>query len=513
MGKKVFSVLGLILLLFSLFAQTSFAKVINPVSEPLGEGWVSRSDNGGWLYTYVKEDANGNLVYCLSPNYDTPRGENLKPIGPVSELEANVLRVGYPQNNLGLNNDKALYATQVALYIASGAFAWSDLKFHNASIEEAARNILNEAKQLNYSDKAVLKVSNEKVKATPADGKYVTPVIQVVGDQGTYSVSLQGAPKEAKVVNGNGVAKEKFNVGEGFRVIFNAAQSGNFSITIDGALEKTRTMAYEGTPHDVQDVVELIPITKNKSTEVAVSWEAAGDLVVKKVDKQGNPLQGVTFEVKNSQGEVIAEGTSNEEGLVVFENLKPGDFMVYETKVPEGYTLNETEYDVHVKNGKKTVLTVKNERIQGLLEIIKVDAETKKALQGAEFTIYNEADEEVSTIVTNEDGIASMKLPYGKYTFKEIKAPEGYSLNENEFQFEIKSDGQVIKKKVADQAIEKDVETPVENNDQNNDKGDKEQIGGKLPKTSSDSLTNAATGLTIALVGTILFFFRKKRFN
>ncbi|WP_077326399.1 SpaA isopeptide-forming pilin-related protein [Virgibacillus siamensis] len=513
MGKKVFLALGLILLLFSVFAQTSFAKVFNPVSDPLGEDWVWRNDNSGWLYTYVKEDVDGNLVYCLSPNYDTPNGQNLEPIGPVSENEANVLRVGYPQNHWGLSENKALYATQVALYIASGAFDWSDLRFDDTDIKKAVEKILDEAGQLENSDTAVLNVSSAQVQATLSDGEYMTSVIRVSGDQGTYSVSLNGAPKGTKVVDENGVAKEKFKVGEGFRVIFSAPKSGDFSITINGALEKTTTMAYEGTSHNVQDVVELIPITKNKSAEVAVSWEAAGDLVVKKVNKQGNPVEGVTFEVKNSQGEFIVEGTSNEDGLVVFENLSPGHFTVHETKAPEGYALNQTAYDVQVKNGKKTILTVKNKRIQGMLEITKIDAKTKEALQGAEFTIYNEAGEEVSKLVTNEDGIASIKLPYGKYTFKETKAPKGYSLNENIFLFEIKSEGQMIRKKVTDEAIEKDIESPVKHNDRNNDKGDKKQIGGKLPVTSSNSLTNAAVGLAIAIAGTVLLFFRKKRIN
>ncbi|HDR4589704.1 TPA: LPXTG cell wall anchor domain-containing protein, partial [Bacillus cytotoxicus] len=43
------------------------------------------------------------------------------------------------------------------------------------------------------------------------------------------------------------------------------------------------------------------------------------------------------------------------------------------------------------------------------------------------------------------------KLPFGKYKYKETIAPNGYLLNEETFEFEIKKDGQIIKHVVEDQ--------------------------------------------------------------
>ncbi|MBY7114716.1 hypothetical protein ILT06_28270 [Bacillus sp. 17RED48] len=45
----------------------------------------------------------------------------------------------------------------------------------------------------------------------------------------------------------------------------------------------------------------------------------------------------------------------------------------------------------------------------------------------------------------------TLRLPYGKYTYKETFAQEGYLLNEEMFSFEIKEDGQIIKQKVKGQ--------------------------------------------------------------
>ncbi len=58
---------------------------------------------------------------------------------------------------------------------------------------------------------------------------------------------------------------------------------------------------------------------------------------------------------------------------------------------------------------------------------------------------------EVAKGKTDENGIAKFKLPYGKYTYKETFAPDGYLLNEEVFPFEIKEDGQIIKHTVKDQ--------------------------------------------------------------
>jgi hypothetical protein len=73
-------------------------------------------------------------------------------------------------------------------------------------------------------------------------------------------------------------------------------------------------------------------------------------------------------------------------------------------------------------------------------------------LPNAEFTIFNEEGKEVVKGKTNAEGIAKFeKLPFGKYTYRETLAPEGYVLNEETFSFEIKEDGQIIKHIVENQ--------------------------------------------------------------
>ncbi|MBD3108283.1 DUF11 domain-containing protein [Bacillus sp. AGMB 02131] len=88
----------------------------------------------------------------------------------------------------------------------------------------------------------------------------------------------------------------------------------------------------------------------------------------------------------------------------------------------------------------------------GSVEIIKVDAENGKTLQGAEFTLTDQ-EGNVITLTTDENGnVTFNKLPYGEYQLEETKAPEGYLLPEDNVR-EVTINGQsVVSIKIANTA-------------------------------------------------------------
>ena len=80
----------------------------------------------------------------------------------------------------------------------------------------------------------------------------------------------------------------------------------------------------------------------------------------------------------------------------------------------------------------KLEITVKN----GELKLEKVDGDTKKpipegsaSLFGAEYGIYNDANEQIATIIFDDSLTKTINLPYGNYFIKELVAPPGYNLN------------------------------------------------------------------------------------
>ena len=65
---------------------------------------------------------------------------------------------------------------------------------------------------------------------------------------------------------------------------------------------------------------------------------------------------------------------------------------------------------------------------------------TLKALEGAEFTIYDADGKVYKTVKTGQSGYAAVSFgKTGKYTYKETKAPDGYEANETVYELEITS--------------------------------------------------------------------------
>lgn len=101
------------------------------------------------------------------------------------------------------------------------------------------------------------------------------------------------------------------------------------------------------------------------SNEVTVT-PTVGSLTVKKVDgDSGEGLEGAVFELRDENGDVVAEGTSDADGNVDFggatNELGYGFYELVETKAPEGYNLLRNPVDVHIHaNEQDLEITVDN---------------------------------------------------------------------------------------------------------------------------------------------------------
>jgi hypothetical protein len=110
------------------------------------------------------------------------------------------------------------------------------------------------------------------------------------------------------------------------------------------------------------------------------------------------------------------------------------------------YVLDEQLKEIELKENQIVNLKFENEKIKGYLEITKVDKkDNSKTLEGAKFGIYNDKDELITELITDENGKANYELEYGKYYVKELDTGSVYYLlNENHFEFEIINNGETI---------------------------------------------------------------------
>ena len=84
----------------------------------------------------------------------------------------------------------------------------------------------------------------------------------------------------------------------------------------------------------------------NPSDPVATVTNRPNEIILHKVDPEGNPLAGATFVLLNESGIEIMSAASDESGVARFSKIPNGQYVIRETQAPDGYVLME---DLSVK--------------------------------------------------------------------------------------------------------------------------------------------------------------------
>ena len=160
----------------------------------------------------------------------------------------------------------------------------------------------------------------------------------------------------------------------------------------------------------------------------------------------GQPIPDTSFRIRNDKGGIIVEGKTDSNGIVIFEKLPYGKYTYQEFDAPDGYIIDENEYPFEIKENNEIVKADMKNIGTGTFEMTKTDISTGKPIPDTSFRIRNSEGEIVIEGKTDNNGIAIFeKLPYGKYTYQEFDAPDGYIIDESEYPFEIKENNEVVK--------------------------------------------------------------------
>lgn len=184
-----------------------------------------------------------------------------------------------------------------------------------------------------------------------------------------------------------------------------------------------------------------------------------GELVIYKTDESGKKyLSGAKFEITAAEdivvsggitirkkGDIIDTVTTDENGkAVITKDIYQGySYTVTEIEAPKGYSLNSEPQTVKIATDTAdfgSEVSVKNTPWTAPFII------TKKNLGGellpnCEFEILDENERQITTGITDENGIATFSLGYGKYFYHEIAAPEEYIIDDTLYPFEITEEG------------------------------------------------------------------------
>ena len=193
-----------------------------------------------------------------------------------------------------------------------------------------------------------------------------------------------------------------------------------------------------------------------------------------KIGENGEKVKGAIFEMCYSEdfkSSTVYEYTTGDDGYTKLDDwaLQGKTVYVREKFVPAPYIKSNEVKTFKVTNKGNIELKFTNKKAKGEIRIKKEDKGTGKGLAGAEFELYkNSVDKSnlIGKFTTNSDGkLVIDSLELGKYILREIKAPEGYFIDNNnrdtKFNLEYKNqtvEKVVVEKKITNEKITTEVE-------------------------------------------------------
>ena len=303
-----------------------------------------------------------------------------------------------------------------------GKAVFADLPLGNYSYQEISAPEGYVVDSTKYPITITASALNITATRTNAQGKASVEISKVDADSNT---PLQGAGFRLYDASGSQVA-------EGYT-------DANGKLTFANLKLGSYTCKEFQAPAGYELDETAFPITLNQNGQILkITREnklITGSTEILKVDADTKqPLPGVVYRLFGSEGNKIADGTTDANGKLTFDNLKPGSYSYQEIKTVDGYQLDDTKYDFSLTSENLNVkVTRENKPIKGSLIIHKVDV-TGSPLAGAELMLETSTDgkawTEVSRITTDKTGIAKWTdLKIGaQYRIAEVKAPAGYTL-------------------------------------------------------------------------------------
>ena len=309
-----------------------------------------------------------------------------------------------------------------------------------------------------YIDRSVFtaviegKEVNVKLSSTLADNHYIKYEVDGVPDSVTEikfpTWSINGGQDDIDWVH---LAKESDGV---WRANKQMPESGQYVIHI-----------YYNTAVQENLYSHAVNFWPSDTTINVVNNRIMGKISVDKLDYHaGEKLANATFDViaRNDirtpqgtviyrQGEVVGNLTTDENGYGELDNLNLGEYTLKESAVPDCFRDDDSTYDFTITADKTDSklhmgldVTWEINNYPTFINVYKVDKDSGKKLENAEFDLYNVTDKKkVGTYKTDKNGnIAVFYLSRQKtYYLQETKAPDSYKLNDTKYYFYVDEKG------------------------------------------------------------------------
>ena len=415
------------------------------------------------IYTDFKPLSDGSVGYCLdsrkaAPPDGTPLYETNDSM-PHKALVA--MKLGYPHRswyntgNAQMDRDLNMYVTQCAIWGFQDGFGPNEVakfykapditdKYENIDIEGFKQNIINFMHEVNnynepldpaiWVDKTSIDAFTEN-----SGGWLTTPQISTGGRgvSGNIQVEVEGAPAGTVVKDGWSYNEtNQIAVGRPFYLDMPLqSQGGSFRVRLKavGQFKNIKTYTSNNAKYQRIGTYKEEQVNRDLYTPyITVNYGASlGTMQVFKTDAEnGVRLPGATIQVTGPNG-FNKTVTTDGNGQYWFGNLQAGTYTAKEISAPDGYEVNSTPQSTYLQAGGSGSITITdNKQKLAMLQIEKL-GDDGNHLQGARFKVIKEPEgKEVADITTYPNGSVYIeKLQAGRYTIKEIEAPQGYDID------------------------------------------------------------------------------------
>ncbi|MBE5077256.1 SpaA isopeptide-forming pilin-related protein [Anaerotignum lactatifermentans] len=480
--KIIAFLLALIIALPTIFMPTAYAA--NDGSDITKITVVKGKDINDMLYGGKKvlhssawwydADGNKNPAFCVDPNKAGP-GEyfagkyDLNVAGAeTNEKVAAIINNSIPYKTyqeLGVNSEEEAYAaTKAAIWCVIGVSnytnkdAWDCPSNPNVKklFDKLVDLALNNPEPVKAAVYGTIKVDEEPVE----EGNYFVQRFQVKETSNSgkkitkYKVELTGDYPVGTIITGeDGIEKTQFKGDETFAIRIpktSVPASGNAEANVKISANLYSNVILIGKPLNgldgkVQDMeigMPNQPITINAKMIVGEPGDPTepgepgkGKLKVIKLDARDNatPLEGVTFDCYNSQGQLIDTGTTDKSGVWEPNITTEGTYTVVERSSGNSYQLTEPTTLVITVPKDGTATATFRDYPPHIVVTEKEDAETGEPIPSVQYEIMQIDGKGAwrATGKTDADGkITWEDVPDGTYLVREVSTVEGYILDQ-----------------------------------------------------------------------------------
>lgn len=446
-SKKLLSLLMLIITLFGVVQPVIAASGSSNFVAGQFASYYFTTDNDHTAYgiiirkIYDRSIGEWKTVFCSEHGIDIATGEIHKgsyttPTESALRYACKIAYFGWYQKYGNYIIDGGISAERKKQYALVQQFIWeylgqSTATFTNSSVQSDYVALKNEiTNKINNMEKRP-SFDTTTITIDAGTSKTLTDTNGVLKDYLSLDKTVNGIRfQHTKGENTMTITVDANCTTESYKVSDSTMES--WGCIKDGTQNHDTTLFFD-FPTGVQDQIYSLNYDDPVPMALSLKINIYGNLEIGKKDNKGNYVPNTTFKLSynSDMSNPIGTYTTGSNGKVTVKQLKPGTVYVQEISVPNHLVLDSSIESVTVKTADTVSYTDTNNWKQGYIRVTKKDAETGKVVKkaGTVFDIYNSNNQKVTSITTNENGIAtSGLLDYNTYFVKESTAPDKYTV-------------------------------------------------------------------------------------